>query len=55
MKKVREIAKTIITKYGGAIASCAFAFVVIAANSSCCVPFYEPEEPTGLEQFKKFN
>lgn len=42
MKKIKDMTKKIILKYGGAIASCAFAFVVIAANSSCGVPFYEP-------------
>ena len=38
MKKIKDMTKKIILKYGGAIASCAFAFVVIAANSSCGVP-----------------
>ena len=55
MKKVKELAKTIVTKYGGVIACCAFAFVTMAANSACTMPFYEPEEPEGLERFKKFN
>ena len=47
MKKIKDMTKKIILKYGGAIASCAFAFVVIAANYSCGVPFYEPEELVG--------
>lgn len=55
MKKVKDMAKNIIAKYGNVIACCAFAFVAFAANSSCGVPFYEPEEPEGLAQFKKFN
>lgn len=55
MKKIKDITKKIISKYGGAIASCAFAFIVIAANSSCGGPFYEPEEPEGLEEFKYFK
>ncbi len=55
MKKIKDMAKTIIVKYGSMIAGCAFAFVVLAANSACTAPFYEPEEPEGLAQFKKFN
>ena len=55
MNKIRETAKKLIVKYGAVIASCAFAFVTISANSSCLFPFYEPEEPEGLESFKKFN
>lgn len=55
MKKLSEIAKKVIVKYGATIAACAFAFATIAANSSCAMPFYEPEEPKGLEKFKKFN
>lgn len=55
MKKVKSAAKSLIVKYGAAIASCAFAFVAIAANSACVFPYYEPEEPKGLENFKKFS
>ena len=55
MKKLKETAKKFIVKYGAAIASCAFALVTIAANSSCVFPYYEPQEPAGLEKFKKFN
>lgn len=55
MKKIKGVAKKIILKYGNAIACCAFAFVALAANSACTAPFYEPEEPEGLAQFKKFN
>lgn len=52
MKKVKEIATKIVVKYGAVIASCAFAFVAVAANTSCAFPYYEPEEPQGLENFK---
>ena len=45
--------KKFVVKYGNVIACCAFAFIAIASNSSCAAPFYEPEEPEGLEQFKK--
>lgn len=55
MKKVKGIVKGVFAKYGAVIASCAFAFVVIAANTTCAFPYYEPEEPTGLERFKKFD
>lgn len=55
MKKFKEAAKTFVVKYGAVIASCAFAFVAISANTSCAFPFYEPEEPAGLEKFKKFD
>lgn len=55
MKFFKDKAKNFITKYGAAIASCAFAFVAISANSSYCLPYYEPEEPKGLDGFKKFN
>ena len=51
---MKKLLKTMVCKYGAVIASCAFAFVTIAANSSCISPFYEPEEPKGLERFKKF-
>ncbi len=55
MRKIKESVKKFIVKHGAAIASCAFAFVAISANSSCLLPFYEPEEPKGLDSFKKFN
>ena len=55
MRKFRETAKRFVVKYGAAIASCAFAFVAISANTSCALPFYEPKEPKGLQNFKKFN
>ena len=52
---MKKFFKNAIVKYGTAIAACAFAFVTVAANSSCIVPFYEPEEPAGLDKFKKFS
>lgn len=55
MRKFKETAKKIVVKYGATIASCAFAFVAISANTSCAMPFYEPEEPKNLASFKKFN
>lgn len=47
--------KQAVIKHGAAIASLAFAFVFVAANTSCGFPFYEPKEPEGLESFKRFN
>lgn len=55
MKNFKDKAKNFIVKYGAVIATCAFAIVTISANSSCCLPYYEPEEPQGLDSFKKFN
>lgn len=55
MKGLKEMAKKFIVKYGATIVSCAFVFATISANSSCLFPFYEPEEPNGLDQLKKFN
>lgn len=55
MNKIQNTAKKLIVKYGAIIASCAFAFVAISANTSCGLPYYEPEEPKGLDSFKKFN
>lgn len=55
MKKAKVFFKNTIVKYGSVIAAFAFVFVSIAANSSCFAPYYEPEEPAGLDKFKKFN
>lgn len=55
MKSFKESAKKFVVKHGAFIASCAFVFVAISANSSCLFPYYEPEEPKGLDSFKKFN
>lgn len=55
MKKVLNETKKFIVKHGAALAACAFAFVTIAANSPCFFPYYEPEEPDGIENYKKFN
>ena len=55
MKKFKGIIKRAIIKHGAVIASCAFAFVVLSANSSCLFPFYEPDEPKNMKDYKKFN
>lgn len=38
----------LVVKFGSAIACCAFAFVVLSANTSCTMPFYEPKAPKEL-------
>lgn len=55
MKKINKFFKNSLVKYGHVIVGCAMAFVVFAANTQCMIPYYEPEEPNGLEKFKKFN
>ena len=55
MKKFNSFLKNVIVKYGSVVAGCAFIFVAIAANSSCITAFFEPEEPKGLEKFKKIK
>lgn len=55
MKNIKTAVKNFLAKHGAIIASCAFAVVAISANSSCCLPYYEPEEPKGLDSFKKYN
>lgn len=55
MKNIKEATKRFVVKYGASIAAFAFAFVAISANTSCGFPYYEPEEPAGIERFKKFS
>ena len=55
MNNIKKLARKIIEKYGVSIASFAFAFVIIAANTSCGIPYYEPEEPKNISKFKVFN
>ena len=54
MKRFCKAAERFILKHGTWIACCAFVAVLVTANSSCILPYYEPEEPEGLEAFKKF-
>lgn len=53
MKKVKEVLNNFVSRYGGIIACCALAFISMASNSACAMPFYEPEEPEDLDKFKK--
>lgn len=55
MQSIKEKVRSFLKKYGYIIASCAFIFVTFSANSPCLLPFYEPEEPEGLDRFKKFS
>ena len=55
MKKFSQFMKKVILKHGDKIACCAFAFLAFTSNSSSMVIFHEPEEPAGIERFKKFK
>lgn len=50
-----KIINKIILSMGSAIACCAMMFTVISCNSACALPFYEPEQPEGLEKFNKIG
>lgn len=53
MSKIKKTALAFLNKYGAAAAACAFACVFVSANSPCSGPFYEPDEPKGIERFKR--
>lgn len=55
MKNVKAFLKKAATKYGSCIAAFAFAIAAVAANTTCLFPFYEPEEPAGFDELKRFN
>ena len=50
-----KLINKIILSMGSAIACCATMFTVISCNSACALPFYEPEQPEGLEKFNKIG
>ncbi len=50
---MKEAIKKFLVKHGHAIAAFALVVVSVAANSSCICPFYEPEEPAGLNRYKR--
>lgn len=52
---IRKVASNMLEKCGKMVATSAFAFAKIAANTSCAFPYYEPEEPTDLKKLKKFD
>ncbi len=52
---MKRFLKSAVLKYGTAIATCAFAVVTVAANTPCWGIYYEPQEPAGLDRFKKFS
>lgn len=35
------------------LSKCALFFATLVANSACCGPYYEPEQPKELERLKK--
>lgn len=55
MKNVKNFFKKTVVKYGACIAAFAFVFATVSANTTCAFPFYEPEEPSGFDELKKFN
>ncbi len=55
MNILKKAAMAFLSKYGAAAAACAFACVFVSANSPCTGPFYEPDEPAGIERFKRMN
>lgn len=55
MKKMSNILRKLILRHGNIIACCAFAFVTFTSNSSSMLIFYEPKEPNGIEEFKKYG
>ena len=55
MKNIKEMLKTAIVKHGHIIASCAFAFVTLTSNSSSIFAFYEGDEPSEIQKYKKLN
>ncbi len=55
VKKLKNLFKNTVIKYGHIIAGCAFAFITVTSNSSSILIFFEAEEPEGLEKFKKIN
>ncbi len=54
MNKCINALKKFVAKYGATIACCAFAVVTFTSNSSSMIIYYEPKEPKGIEQFKKY-
>ena len=55
MNKLKLFVKKGFIKYGSIVAACAFAFVSLAANSSCFIPYYERGDPKALDTYKKFD
>ena len=55
MRKITKVLKKFVINHGDVIACCAFAFVAFTSNSSSMVLYYEPEEPSGIDDFKKYN
>lgn len=53
MKNISKAIKKFVVKHGAMISSLAFVAVLVSANTDCIIPFYEPEEPQGLERFKR--
>lgn len=52
MSVVKKLVNSAFCKWGTCIAGLALIVTAVTANSACCIPFYEEEEPQGLEKFK---
>lgn len=48
----KRIVHYLAQKYASIMACAALAFAVLSANSACCVPYYEPEQPDELERLR---
>ena len=49
----KKAKQSLLQKGAGVLAACAWAFALLAANSACCIPFYEPAQPEEIEMLKK--
>lgn len=53
MVKVRSFIHELLMRGGALLATVAMIAATFAANSACLIPYYEPEQPEGLEKLKK--
>lgn len=53
MVKIKSVSNELFMKGGALLATVAMVAATFAANSACFFPFYEPEQPEGLEKLKK--
>ena len=53
MVKVRSFIHEQLMRGGALLATVAMIAATFAANSACLIPYYEPEQPEGLEKWSK--
>lgn len=53
MVKITSLVNELLMKGGAFLAALALMTANFAANSTCMFPYYEPEQPEGLEKLKK--